>query len=269
MVKIVKGVPVGWGVCSRTTLLSSNPLSLSHHGNNIAAGCWFADIIILNTVSGSQSAVLSEHTGSVRCIVFSSDGTSLVSGSEDKTVKLWDVQTGGVVKTFSGHSDQVWSVSISVDSTTIASGSDDNTICLWNIQTGECYHTIQQQTVVNHVMFSPKDPQHLISVSGRKVWQWDGNDCQIRPPFGGSHVAFSSDGSQFASCFNGAIAVHYSSSGAIVTEFQAAERTHQCCFSPDNKLVASAVDEIDHCWDITTSEPQLVGTFIEIGRAHV
>ena len=144
IVKIIKGVPVGWGVCSRTTLLN-DPLSLSQHRNSIAVGIWSGDIIILNAITGSQSAVLSEHKEAARCVVFSSDGTSLVSGSDDYTVKLWDIQTGGVVKTFSGHSKRVWSVSISVDSTTIASGSWDQTICLWNIQTGVCYHTIQQQ----------------------------------------------------------------------------------------------------------------------------
>ena len=66
IVKIVQGVPVGWGVCSRTTLLSSPTPTLSHHGNSIAVGCWSGDIIILNAITGSQSAVLSEHTSPVR-----------------------------------------------------------------------------------------------------------------------------------------------------------------------------------------------------------
>ena len=100
------------------------------------------------------------------------------------------------------------------------------------------------------------------SISDEKVWQWDANGCQIRPPFDGSHVAFSSDGAQFVSCYGETITVHNSSSGAIVTEFQAAESVHQCCFSPDNRLVAVAAGKIAYCWDIASSEPQLVGTFI-------
>ena len=66
----------------------------------------------------------------MRCVVFSSDGTSLVSGSDDAIVKLWDIQTGGVVKTFFGHTQLVLSVSISADHTAIASGSYDQTIHL-------------------------------------------------------------------------------------------------------------------------------------------
>ena len=220
MVKVVKGLPAGWGVCSRTTILDSSTLTVSHHDNSIAVGSDSGDIFILNTITGSQSGVLSGHTDIVGCVVFSSDGTSLVSGSYDKTVKLWDVQTGGVVKTFFGHTNIVWSVSISADSTTIASGSEDKTIHLWNVQTGESYHTIQQPKSVHHITLSPTDPQHIISISDWKVWQWDANGCEIRPPFDGSHAAFSSDGAQFVSCFKKTITVHNSSSGAIATEFQ-------------------------------------------------
>ena len=262
VVKVVKGCSARWGVCSRTTLLSSLTWTLSHHGNSVAVGSEPGDITIINVITGSQSAVLSGHTTQVACVNFSSDGTLLVSGSQDKTVKLWDIQTGGVVKTFFGHKDEVLSVSISADSTTIASGSDDGDICLWNVQTGACYHTIKQQTSVSHVMFSPTDPQHLICVYNRMVWQWDADGCQIRHPFDGSHVTFSSDGAQFVSCFREGVMVHNSSSGATVTEFQVVDDVHKCCFSPNNGLIAVAVDETAYCWDITASEPKLVDTFI-------
>ena len=263
MVEVVEGVPAAWGACSRTTLLSNFIWlwCLSHHNNNIAVGSYSGDIVMLNAITSSQS-ILSGHRNSVSCVVFSSDGTSLVSGSWDWTVKLWDVQTGGVVKTFCGHKNQVYSVSISADHTAIASGSCDQTICLWDIKTGGCYHTIKQEASIRHVMFSPTDPQHLISVSGDKVWQWDANGCQIRPPFDGSCIAFSSDGAQFISCFEKTVTGHNSSSGAIVSEFQAATSIYQCSLSPDNRLVAVSAGKIAYCWDINTSEPQLVETFI-------
>ena len=262
MVKVVQGLPAGWDVCSRTTLLSSFTRILSHHGGSVAVGSEPGDITILNVITGSQSAVLSEHTKRVGHVVFSSDGTSLVSASWDKTIKLWDVQTGGVAKTFFGHKGGVLCVSISADSTTIASGSVDRTVCLWNVQTGECYHTIQQQEHVFHVILSPTDPQHLRSISNQKVWQWGANGFQIGPPFDGSHGAFSSDGTQFVSCFKEVITVHNSRSGEIITKFQATGNTHQCCFSPDSGLVAVAAGKIAYCWDITASEPKLVETFI-------
>ena len=263
MVKVVKGLLAEWGMCSCTVLLDSFVWKLSYHNNTIAIRSSSGDITILNATAGSQTAVLSGHTRAVRYLTFSSDGTSLTSGSDDCTVKLWDLQTGGVVKTFSGHTERVWSVSISPDLATIASGSDDYTICLWNIQTGECYQTIQQQGYVLYVTFSPMDPQHLVSICYNKVWQWSTNGHQIKPPYEGSCIAFSSDGTQLVS-YNKAVAtVQNSHSGAIVAKLNAADcEVHRCCFSPDGRLVAVAAGKAAYVWDITSPDPHLVGSFI-------
>ena len=261
--KVVKGLPAKWGVCSRSVWLDSFIETLSYWNNIVAAGSNSGDIIILDVITGSQTAVLSGHTGAVNCVTFSSDGTSLVSGSSDCTVKLWDVQTGGVVRTFSGHTDWVWSVSISADYSTIASGSKNMIICLWNIQTGECYHTIRQQGTVRHVGFLPINPQHFISICNGKLWEWDTNGHQIKPPFDGSCIAFSSDGTQFVSCHGAIVTIQNSDSGAIITQFQVAENsTEYCCFSPDDRLIAFAVYNTAYVWDITSSNPHLVETLI-------
>ena len=130
MPKAVKGVTSGWGACSRTVSLGTNALALSYWNNVIAVGCEGYKIIILDAITGSQTAVLSSDTGSV---AFSSDGRSLVSGTGNGTIELWDMQTGGVVKTFQRYSDQVQSVSISADCTKIASGFMELGIYLWDI----------------------------------------------------------------------------------------------------------------------------------------
>ena len=262
MVK-VKGLPVEWGMCSRTVFLGQVPLALSYWNNTIAIGSKVRDIIIINGVTGSQLAALSGHTGWVRSLTFSSDGVSLASGSEDCTVKLWDVQTGGVVKTFFGHTNWVHSVSISADYTRIASGSRDETIHLWDIQTGECHCVIKQQHSVYQVCFSPKDPQYLLSVSGKRVWQWDINGHQIPPTYDGSCVTFSPDGTQFALCNRTVVTVQNSDSRAVVAEFHAFNsNTYHCCFSPDSRLVAVTAGYNAYVWDITSSDPHLIETFI-------
>ena len=261
-VKVVKGLSAEWGVCSRTVLLDDSIQTLSYHNNTVAAGSFSGDIIILDTITGIQTAILSGHAEAVYSVTFSSDGTSLVSGSGDYTVKLWDIQTGGIAKTFFGHTGSIMSVSMSADNTVIASGSGDKTIYLWSIQTGECHCIINQQNYIPQVSFSPIDSQHLISISGGKVWQWDTDGHQIRPTCNGSCIAFSSDGTQFISCYGTTIVVQNSNSGTIVSKFQVSTSIQCCCFSPDGRLIAIATGNTAYVWDITYSDPRPVETFI-------
>ena len=262
-VKIVRGTKARWGTCSRTVLLGSHTQALSYWNNTIAVGSVGGDIIILDTITGSQMAILSGHTNAVICLTFLSDGKSLISGSNDKTVKLWDIQTGGVVKTFYGHSDGVLSVSISADHTRIASGSWDQTVCLWDIQTGEPICIIKQEDYVTHVSFSPTNPQQIISISHDKIWQWDANGHQIPPTYDGTYIAFSPDHTQFALCNGNVVTVQNSDSRAIVAEFDVADNgVCYCCFSPDGRLFVAAAGRTAYVWDITSPNPYLIETFV-------
>ena len=260
---MVKGLPAEWGTCTRTVALANRLLALTCWKDTIAVGLTSGDIIILDGITGSQTAILSGHTDWVRSLAFLPDGTSLVSGSHDKTIKLWDVQTGGVVKTFYGHTDYVLSVSISADCTMIASGSGDMTICLWNIQTEACSHVIRQQDYVYTVGFSPTDPCHLTSVSGGKVWHWDINGHQTKPEYDSSHIAFSLNGTWFVFCHEGEIVVQNTDSGAIVAKFNSNKNTiRDCCLSPDGKLIAVAADHATYVWDATSSHPHPIKIFV-------
>ena len=81
---------------------------------------------------------MSGHTGGVNSVVFSKDGQQIISGSDDHTIRVWNVTTGtmeGVPLT--GHTDWVNSVAFSQDGQQIISGSCDGTICLWNAITVE------------------------------------------------------------------------------------------------------------------------------------
>ena len=262
LVKIVRGLS-GWGTCLCTIPLGEILSALACYKDIIAVGSNSGKILILNAITGGQITILSGHTSLVASINFSLDGTSLVSGSRDKTIRLWDLQTGGVVRTFQGHTDWISSVSISLDCTRIASGSYDETICLWNVQTGECCHIIQQENYVDYVQFFPLDPQHLISISGRKCLQWDIDGHQITPAYNGSHAAFSPDGTKFALCHKEVAQIYSSDSIVGVAELCVEDiRISCCCFSPDSKLFAVADYNTAYLWDITDPDPCLIETFI-------
>ena len=73
------------------------------------------------------------HEYSVLSVAFAPDGTRIVSGSLDKTIRLWDLQGNAIGQPFQGHEYSVKSVAFSPDGTRIVSGSDDKTIRLWTI----------------------------------------------------------------------------------------------------------------------------------------
>lgn len=259
-VKVVKGIQTKWGTCSRTVPLGNFPNSLSHGDNTLAIGLDSGDIIILDALTGTQTGTLSGHAEWVWSIVFSLDGTLLVSGSSDKTVMLWDMQTGGTIKPFHGHTKPVHSVSISTDCTRIASGSDDQTIRLWNIQTGECYHSIKMQAPVEHISFFPK---FLISISSLKVQKWNLNGHKTKFTCDGSYVAVSPDYTQFCICNKETVTVYSTNSGAIVAKLQMLDDddAEHCCFSPDGKHIAVVSNEMIDVWNITSPEPDIIESF--------
>ena len=148
------------------------------------------------------------HTGAVYCTSYSPNGCYIVTGSMDRTIRIWDAETGSVVVgPVEGHTDDVRSVAYSPNGRHITSGSKDRTIRIWDAETGSPVgkplkgHTSSVRTVA----YSP-DGQHIISGSDDKSIQiWDakigslvgaaveGHTASVRP------VARSPDGQNLSS----------------------------------------------------------------------
>ena len=128
------------------------------------------------------------HEHWVRSLAFSPDGQILASGSEDKTIKLWDVKTGKYLNTFKGHDDKIRSVAFSPNGKLIASGSDDQLVMLWNADTGECYRCLEgHKDSVRSVTFNPQDGKMIATASEDqtiKIWDVDTGEClrELRLP---------------------------------------------------------------------------------------
>ncbi|BBD69310.1 WD-40 repeat-containing protein [Nostoc commune NIES-4072] len=114
------------------------------------------------------------HSHIVRSLAISADGKMLVSGSWDQTIKIWQLETGGLLHTLKGHRDRIYAIALSPDGQIIASGSADKTIKLWHLQTGELLGTFTGHTHIVTALAFTASGEMLVSGSldkTIKIWQ--------------------------------------------------------------------------------------------------
>ena len=106
-------------------------------------------------------------------VQFTPDGRGLVTGGEERTVKIWDSATGGVLHTLRGHTGDVLCVAVSRDGRWVASAGEDTTVRLWDASSGKPLLKLRGHTgLVSSLAFSP-DGKRLVSGSRDhtlKVW---------------------------------------------------------------------------------------------------
>jgi WD40 repeat protein len=117
---------------------------------------------------------LAGHSWSVNGIALSADGRCAVSASEDKTLKVWDVESGRLVRTLKGHSEWVNGVALSADGRRAVSASRDTTLKVWDVESGRLVHTLEgHSAAVNGVALSA-DGRRAVSASWDKTLKvWD------------------------------------------------------------------------------------------------
>lgn len=221
------------------------------------------------------------HTGSVNAAVYSPDGRLLVTGSSDKTVKLWDVgDPAKPVELATAQTGAVYGVAISPDGKTFATAGVDRTVQLWDITDPRAPRKIQTLTghtnVVYSVAFSP-DGKTLGSGSyDQSSRLWDVSNLSAATEIGhlteyGSivkQVAFSPDGRTFAGGADDRT-VHLwdttdprKATPITVLKTGHSDMVPSLTFSPDGKLLATGSDDRTiRLWNMTDrADPKLLTT---------
>ncbi len=122
-------------------------------------------IIILDSVEKDLWHVLKGHVSDVRDFAFVDNGAALLSCSEDKTIKLWDLDDGELIKTFYGHTDGVEHISVSPDGRHFATSSFDNTLRLWEMPFNRWLKSFDDHSSdVFYASYSP-DGKRIVSAS--------------------------------------------------------------------------------------------------------
>jgi WD40 repeat protein len=202
---------------------------------------------------------LSGHSNTVISVAFSPDGKTLVSGSLDNNIKVWNVSTGKLLQTLTGHSDRVWSVAFSPDGQTLASGSDDKTIKLWDVRTGKLLQTLTGDSDFNSVAYSP-DGQTLASGSrDETIKLWNASTGELLQSFIGHSssvwsLAYSPDGKTLASgSRDDTIKLWNARTGKLLQTLTGDSDFNSVVFSPDGQTLASGSDDKTiKIWNVIT-----------------
>jgi WD40 repeat protein len=91
-------------------------------------------VAIYDPATGSEIALLTNHTTWVASLAFSRTDPILATSSADETIRLWDTKTWKETTSLKGHLSLVDSVAVSPDGRWLASGSKDRSVRMWDLQ---------------------------------------------------------------------------------------------------------------------------------------
>jgi WD40 repeat protein len=242
--------------------------TLASAGHDQLVHLWQLD----GVVSERSHRTLHGHTGRLYALAFTSDSRLLASAGADRTLRLWDGQSGQLQATLHGHTDAIYTLAFSPDNQRVASGGRDHLIRLHDVASGQLQATLRGHTgEINSLAFHPQGSL-LASISEDqtlRLWDLTQGDapaqafiCIDLVEYGaldGTAVAFSPDG-QYVACGSTHLLFVWKWTGAGKLDLHHRLKAHKSwitavAFHPDGAILASSGYDITIClWDVHSGQ---------------
>ncbi|MEO0405860.1 MAG: serine/threonine-protein kinase [Cyanobacteria bacterium P01_A01_bin.135] len=210
----------------------------------------------------SAYATFKGHSAQLNTLALSLDGTMLASGSDDQTIKLWDVQAGKELRTLPRHSDRVQAVAFSPDGKLVISGSGSSDLLVWETATGVLRTSLTgHDSAINDIKVS-SDGRILASASAdRTIRLWDLQRSELLQVLEGHQsyvnaVVFTPDGTTLLSGSADRTIRSWPLEGGEASVF-AEHNTfiNAIAVSPDGAtLISAGADDSIVLWNLETRE---------------
>jgi WD40 repeat protein len=208
--------------------------------------------------------ILQGHSQTVWSVNFSRDGTRLVTASDDRTARIWDVATGKTIAVLRDHTAAVTYAAFSPDAMRVVTTSEDGTARLWNAKTGSVIGILKgHRDIISFAAFSP-DGRQLITVSDDKTARlWDGVNGKAIAVLSGhagpvNSAVFSPDGTLVATASTDhTVRLWNAATGAMLRVISGhTDFVNSVVFSPDgHHLLTASNDRTARQWDVQTGAP--------------
>ncbi len=174
--------------------------------------------------------VLRGHQGKINALVLTPDSKKIITGADDTTIRVWDLERGSQIFLFTKHTKKINALAVNTDNTICVSASNDKYLHVWDLIQGKCVATLAGHTsYINSVVITPTGTNAISASSDNTIKIWD-----------------------LSAPFTSAVP---DSTRLINTLYGHTDSVEKVLLSPDGrKIISSSNDKTIRGWSLTTGE---------------